>query len=105
MPGFLGKASLDGIHNAISVWKRLSDEDFRVDFIIGIHTPYIINSRKQFKNNHKYMQGLLDDLTKAKQEGLSLQQAKDRFSLETQYAYIHRHFSSAQDIKKFFLSR
>lgn len=100
MPGFLGKASLDGIHNAISVWKRLSDEDFRIDFIIGIHNPYLIKSRKQFQNNHKYMQGLLDDLTKAKQEGLSLQQVKDRFSLETQYAYIRRHFSSAQDINK-----
>ena len=100
MPGFLGKASLDGIHNAISVWKRLSDEDFRIDFIIGIHNPYLINSRKQFQNNYKYMQGLLDDLTKAKQEGISLQQAKDRFSLERQYAHIRSHFSSSQDVNK-----
>ena len=46
------------------------------------------------------MQGLLDNLTKAKQVGLSLQQAKDRFSLETQYAYIRKHFSSTQDINK-----
>jgi hypothetical protein len=100
MPSFYGKTSLEGIRNAISLYKQLGDNDFRINRIIGVHSPDLITSRKHFQPHRKYLQALLDDLTKAKQEGLSLQQAKDRLSLDKQYPYVRRDFTMPKDLNE-----
>ena len=98
LPSFYGKTSLEGIRNAISLYKQLGDENFRIDLMIGIHNPELITSRRHFQHHYEYLKALLDDLTKAKQEGLSLQQAKDRLSIDKRYPYVRRDFTMPQNL-------
>ena len=93
LPGFDGRNSLEDIRHSISVFKGLCDENFRIDVMIGIHKPYLNKSRQRFQQAHSYLQTLLDDLTQAQQDGLSLQQAKAEFSLNKQYAHFCRYFT------------
>ena len=100
LPGFYEKTSLEGIRRGISIWKELSDEDLRIELIIGVHNPDLITSREHFQHRQQYLQALLDDLTEAKQQGLTQQQAKDRLSLDKRYAYVRQHFSQPEDLRE-----
>ena len=98
MPGFYGRASLAGIGNALSVWEELLDEDFRIDVMIGVHSRVLHTSRDHFRHRRAYLQALLNDLTEAKQQGLSLPQAKDRLSLDKRYPHTRQHFDGPEDL-------
>lgn len=100
MPGFYGKASLDSLRRAISIWKELGDEDLRIDLMIGAHSPDPIASRQHFQRRHEYLQALLEDLIEAKQQGLSQRQAKDKLSVDKRYAYVRRYFSQPQNLNE-----
>ena len=94
IPGFIDdKPSLEGIRRAISIYEGLCDENFPIDVMIGIHKPYLNKSRQGFQQSHLYFQTLLDDLTGAQQDGLSLEQAKAEFSLNKRYAHFCRYFT------------
>jgi glyoxylase-like metal-dependent hydrolase (beta-lactamase superfamily II) len=84
--------SLEGIRRVISMWEKLCDEDFPIDVMIGVHKPYLIRSRQRFQQESTYFQTLLDDLTQAQQDGLSLEQAKAEFSLNKRHALFCRLF-------------
>jgi glyoxylase-like metal-dependent hydrolase (beta-lactamase superfamily II) len=100
MPDFYGKPSLDSIRRAISIWKELCDEDLRIDLMIGVHNPDPATSRQQFQRLHQYVEALLNDLIEAKQKGLSLEQAKDRLSLDARYAYVRQYFTMPADLNE-----
>jgi glyoxylase-like metal-dependent hydrolase (beta-lactamase superfamily II) len=85
--------SLEGIRRVISMWEKLCDEDFPIDVMIGVHKPYLIRSRQRFQQESTYFQTLLDDLTQAQQDGLSLEQAKAEFSLNRRHAHFCRYFT------------
>jgi len=87
------KLSLEDIRRAISIYDRLRDEDFPIDVMIGIHNPAWNRSRQGFHQSSLYFQTLLDDLTQAQQDGLSLEQAKAEFSLNKQYAHFCSYFT------------
>ena len=94
IPGFVDhKPSLEDIRRAISIYERLCDENFPIDVMIGIHKPYLNKSRQGFQQSRAYFQTLLDDLTQAQKDGLSLEQAKAEFSLNKQYAHFCRYFT------------
>ena len=97
MPDFYGKPSIDGIRNAISVYEELIDKDFRIDYMIGVHNADILTSKQTFERAHKYYKTLLNDLIKAKQDGLSLQETKDKLSVDTSYAFVLRDFTMPAD--------
>jgi hypothetical protein len=97
MPDFYGKVTLEGIRNAISVCEELINKDFKIDYMIGIHSVNILTSKQPFEHKHKYLKALLNDLTKAKQEGLTLQQTKDKLSIDTSYAFVLRDFTMPPD--------
>jgi hypothetical protein len=98
MPGFYGKASLAGIHNALSVWEKLLDEDFQIDVMIGVRSRDLHTSRDLFRRRRAYLRTLLSDLMRAKQQGLSLEQATDRLSLDKRYPRVRRHFDGPEDL-------
>lgn len=100
MPGFYGRASLASIENALSVWEELLDEDFQIDIMIGVHSRDLHTSRDHFRRRREYLKTLLDDVTGAKQQGLSLEQARDRLSLDKQYLHVRRHFGGPEDLAK-----
>jgi len=94
IPGFIDdKPSLEGIRRAISVYEKLCDENFPIDVMIGIHKPDLNRSRQGFQQSRAYFQTLLDDLTQAQQDGLSLERAKAEFSLNKRYAHFCRYFT------------
>ena len=87
------KPSLEDIRRRISIYERLCDENFPIDVMIGIHKPDLHRSRQGFQQSGLYFQTLLDDLTQAQQDGLSLEQAKAEFSLNKQYAHFCSYFT------------
>ncbi|UCD50024.1 MAG: MBL fold metallo-hydrolase [Phycisphaerales bacterium] len=98
MPDFYGRPSLDGIRRAISLWKELSDEDLPIDRMVGVHTPEPITSREQFRQRQHYVEALLKDLTEAQQQGLNLEQVKEKLSLDKRYAYAPQYFAMPEDL-------
>ena len=93
IPGLNRKASLEDIRRSISVYKGLCDENFPINVMIGIHKPYLNRSRQGLQQSLAYFQTLLDDLTRAQKDRLSLEQAKAEFSLNKQYAHFCRYFT------------
>jgi len=98
MPDFYGRPSLDGLRRAISLWKELGDENLRIDQMIGVHTPEPITSREPFRHRQQYVEALLNDLTAARQQGLTLEQVRDKLSLEKRYAYVRQYFARPDDL-------
>ena len=93
IPGFLDdKPSLEEIRRMISIYEGLCDQNFPIDVMIKIHKPGLIRSRQRFQQTRLYFQTMLDDLTQAQQDGLSLEQAKTEFSLNKRHAHFCRDF-------------
>jgi len=103
LPSFYGKVTLEGIRHAISVYKELCDKNFPIDIMIGIHSPVLNTSRQRFHHSRTYFQTLLDDLTQAMQNGLSLRQTKDKLSLDKEYAPMRRYFDQPKNISEIHL--
>jgi glyoxylase-like metal-dependent hydrolase (beta-lactamase superfamily II) len=98
IPEFYGKASLDGIRRAISLWKEFSDSNLRIDLMVGVHNPDPVTSRRHFQHRAEYLQALLDDLIEARQQGLSQQQVKDALSLDRRYPRVRTYFTQPQNL-------
>jgi glyoxylase-like metal-dependent hydrolase (beta-lactamase superfamily II) len=89
LPGFYGKVSLDSIRHGISLLDEISNDDFQIDLMIGIHSADLIRTMKHLLPRKEYLQDMLSELTKAKRQGLSLEQVKDEFSFNKRYACSH----------------
>ena len=100
MPGFYGKTTLKGIRRGISLYQQLSDASFPIDRMIGVHNPDLLTSRQTFQRHYTYLQKLLDDLIKARQKGLSLQQAIERLSLNQEYTFVRDDFKMPEDLNQ-----
>lgn len=100
IPHFVGKVTLEGIRHAISMWEKLCDKDFPIDFMIKVHSPEIHKSRQRFQYSRTYFQTLLDNLTQAQQDGLSLQQAKAKFPYSKEPAAMRRYFYQPENVSE-----
>ena len=98
IPHLIDKVTLEGIRHAISMYEKLSDKNFPIDIMIGVHDPEIHRSRRRFELSRTYFQTLLDNLTQAQQDGLSLQQAKDKFSFDKEPAAMRRYFNQPENV-------
>ena len=94
------EATLEGIRHAISMFEKLSDKKFPIDFMIEVHRPEIHRSRQRFQYSHTYYQTLLDNLTQAQQDGLSLQQAKAKFPYSKEPAAMRRYFYQPENVSE-----
>jgi len=100
IPGFLGEPSLESIRRTISVYKGLCDKNFPIDVMIGIHEPELNRSRQRFEYSRTYFQTLLDNLIRAKQDGLSLEQAKAKFPYSKEPAAMRRYFCQPENVSE-----
>jgi len=100
IPNFVGKVTLEGIRHAISVYEKLCDKDFPIDIMIGVHNPEIHRSRQRFQLSRTYYQTLLDNLTQAQQDGLSLQQTKAKFSFDKEPVAMRRYFYQPENVSE-----
>jgi glyoxylase-like metal-dependent hydrolase (beta-lactamase superfamily II) len=97
---FYGKVSLDSIRRAIKLLEEFGDDDLQIDLMIGVHTADFITTRQHFRQRRGYLDDLLKGLTLAKQQGLSLRQVKEEFSLARRYAHLPGDFRSPQERRK-----
>ena len=100
IPGFVEKVTLEGIRHAISMYEKLCDKDFPIDYMIKVHSPEIHKSRQRFQYSRAYLQTLLDNLTQAQQDGLSLEQAKARFPYSKEPAAMRRYFHQPKNVSE-----
>ena len=63
-----------------------------------MHTPEPVTSRAPFRQRQQYVEALLNDLTEARQQGLTLEQVKVNLSLEKRYAYVRQYFAKPDDL-------
>jgi glyoxylase-like metal-dependent hydrolase (beta-lactamase superfamily II) len=103
IPGFFGKVTLEGIRHSISVYEKLCDKNFPIDVMIGIHKPELNRSRQSFQYSRAYLQSLLDNLTQAQQDGLSLEQAKKKFPYDKEPAAMRRFFYQPDHVSEIHL--
>jgi glyoxylase-like metal-dependent hydrolase (beta-lactamase superfamily II) len=94
------EVTLEGIRHAISMFEKLSDKKFPIDFMIKVHSPEIHRSRQRFQYSHTYYQKLLDNLTQAQEDGLSLQQAKAKFPYSKEPAAMRRYFYQPENVSE-----
>jgi len=94
------KGTLEGIRHAISMWEKLCDKDFPIEFTIKVHSPEIHKSRQRFQYSRTYFQTLLDNLTQAQEDGLSLQQAKAKFPYSKEPAAMRRYFYRPENVSE-----
>ena len=94
------EVTLEGIRHAISMFEKLSDKKFPIDFIIEVHGSEIHRSRQRFQYSHTYYQKLLDNLTQAQKDGLSLQQAKAKFPYSKEPAAMRRYFYKPENVSE-----
>jgi len=100
IPATSEDGTLEGIRHAISMFEKFSDKKFPIDFMIEVHSPEIHRSRQCFQYSHTYYQKLLDNLTQAQEDGLSLQQAKDKFPYSKEPAAMRRYFYKPENVSK-----
>ena len=93
-------ATLEGIRHAISMWEKLSDKNFPIDFMIKVHSPEIHNSRQRSEYSRIYLQTLLDNLSQAMKNGLSLEQAKAKFPYSKEPAAMRRYFYKPENVSE-----
>ncbi len=94
------EVTLEEFRHAISMFEKLSDKKFPIDFMIEIHSPEIHRSRQRFQYSHTYYQKLLDNLTQAQKDGLSLQQAKAKFPYSKEPAAMRRYFYKPENVSE-----
>jgi len=96
LPDFGDKATLSSIRRYTSVLKELVNDVVQIDTVIPCHDAFATKQDLQAK--YDYMSDMLAGITEAKQKGLSLQQVKERFSLE-RYARLGRLWLGGQPEK------
>ena len=99
MPDFYGRLSIEGLRRAISITREVSDENFPVDRMIGVHLPELITGKQHFQKRQLYLQTLLSDLTQSQQQGLTLEQVKDMFSLSKRHASLAGLFTMPENLE------
>ena len=94
------EVTLEGFRHAISMYGKLSDMEFPIDFMIEVHGPEIHRSRQRFQYSHTYYQTLLDNLSQAMKNGLSLEQAKAKFPYSKEPAALRRYFYKPENVSE-----
>ena len=95
LPNINENATFDTISRYIKILKELVDKEVRI--VIPCHSDFA--SIEDLQAQYDYMTDMLDGITEARQEGLSLQQIKNQFSLEERYAHLSRLWSGSQPEK------
>ncbi|MBN2128325.1 MAG: MBL fold metallo-hydrolase [Sedimentisphaerales bacterium] len=86
LPGITERAELKDVHRYIAVLNALLQEGVRIDAVIASHSPPL--TRGDLKLVRDYYQTMLDGMRAAQREGLTLEQAKDRFAVRRKFPHF-----------------
>jgi len=90
LPGITERAELKDVHRYIAVLDAFLEEGVKMDYVIASHSAPL--TRTDLKHVRDYYRTMLDGIRSAQQEGLTLEQAKDRFAVHKRF----RHFFQKQ---------
>lgn len=88
LPGITERADIKDVHRYIAVLDAFLEEGVRVDHVIASHSRPL--TRDDLKHVRDYYRTMLDGLRSAQQEGLTLEQAKVRFSVRNRFRHFYR---------------
>ena len=83
LPGITERAELKDVQRYIDVLNSFLEEGLKVDRVITSHSPVL--TRNDLKYVRDYYQAMLDGIRAARQEGLTLEQAMDRFAVRKKF--------------------
>jgi cyclase len=89
LPGISEQAELQDVHRYLAVLNGLLAEGVKIDRVVASHGPVV--TRWDLVQVRDYYQAMLDGLRAAQREGLTLEQAQDRFAVQKRFrVYYHR---------------
>jgi cyclase len=88
LPGITERAELKDVQRYIDVLNSFLEEGLKIDRVISSHSPVL--TRNDLKYVRDYYQTMLDGVQAAQQEGLTLEQAKDRFVVRKKFPMFYQ---------------
>jgi cyclase len=83
LPGITENAQLKDVYRYIAVLNGFLEEGVKLDYVIASHSFPL--TRRDLKYVRDYYQTMLEGIRSARQEGLTLEQAKDRFAVHKKF--------------------
>ncbi len=83
LPGITESAELKDVHRYIAVLNAFLEEGVKLDYVVASHSPVL--TRNDVRHVRDYYQTMLEGIRSAQQEGLTLEQAKDRFAVHKKF--------------------
>ena len=88
LPGITERVELKDVRRYITVLNSFLDEGLKVDRVIASHSPVL--TRKDLKYVRDYYQTMLEGISAARREGLTLEQVKDRFAVRKKFSWFYQ---------------
>ncbi len=88
LPGITERAELKDVHRYIAVLDEFLTESVRIDHVIASHSRPL--ARDDLKHVRDYYQTMLDGIRSVQREGLTIEQAKVRFSVRNQFRHFYQ---------------
>ena len=83
LPGISENAELKDVHRYIAVLNEFLEEGVKLNYVIASHSFPL--ARRDLKYVRDYYQTMLDGIRSAQQEGLTLEQARERFAVRKKF--------------------
>lgn len=83
LPGITERAELKDVHRYIAVLDAFLEEGVRINYVIASHSPVL--ARRDLKYVRDYYKTMLEGIRSAQQEGLTLEQARERFAVHKKF--------------------
>jgi glyoxylase-like metal-dependent hydrolase (beta-lactamase superfamily II) len=88
LPGITERAELKDVQRYIAVLNSFLEEGLKVDRVISSHSPVL--TRNDLKYVRDYYQTMLNGIRAARQQGLTLEQAKERFAVHKKFPRFYQ---------------
>jgi len=88
LPGITERAELEDVQRYIAVLNSFLEEGLKVDRVISSHSPVL--TRTDLKYVRDYYQTMLDGIRAAQQEGLTQEQARERFTVRKKFPRFYQ---------------
>ncbi len=92
LPGITESAELKDVYRYISVLNAFLDKSIKLDYVIASHS--FVLTRNDLKLVRDYYTTILDEMREAQQEGLTLEEAKNRFAVNKKFPHYFQRRSA-----------
>jgi len=88
LPGITENAELKDVQRYIAVLNSFLEEGLRVDRVISSHSPVLTHTDLKYVRD--YYQTMLDGIRAAQKEGLTMEQARERFTVHKKFPRFYQ---------------